>query len=97
MVIHPQFIEIESHNSIVKGERYHYPLRRIFEVKRSTYNKLSNKTILRMSIKTINGTIGPNELVPSLLVFVTLTTLSCTSKINLNQTERLEALKLRRT
>lgn len=50
MGVHLQFSCIEDHRSIGKGERYHYTLRRMFEVTKSEYIKLADMIILRMYI-----------------------------------------------
>lgn len=90
-----QISGVEAQNSI-GGERYYYPLRRIFEVTKSEHNKLVDKIILRMYIKAINGTMGPNGIVPSLLVSGPIPKFPYQSNMNPKQTERFEAVKLAR-
>lgn len=64
-----QLSGIESHNSLGPGERYHSPLRRIFYKIRSECPSANFDLILRLAIKAMNETMGPNGLVPSYLVF----------------------------
>lgn len=63
-----QYGGIEAHNSIVQVEIYHHPLRRVFNIIRTSQKSLGNTTTLRIAIKAINDTMGPNGLIPSLLV-----------------------------
>lgn len=46
-----QFSDIKSHNSIAKGERYHHPLRRIFNILCSAEPSLDDNSKLRICIK----------------------------------------------
>lgn len=80
-----------------KGERYEYSLRRVFEMTKSEFNKLSDILILRMTIKAINDMMVSHVLAPSLLVFWTLPKIIYTSNINPKQIERFEAVKLARS
>lgn len=64
MVVHLWFSSFKAHNSIRERERYHYPLRRIFEVTKYEYNKLVDSIIRTISIKENNDTMGPTKLVP---------------------------------
>lgn len=72
MGIHLRFNSIDAQNSTERRESYHYALRRTFEFTKSEHSKLSDKIILRISIKAIDDTMGPEGPVPSLLVFGTL-------------------------
>ena len=60
---------IEHHNALGAGERYHDPLRRVFKKVKHEYPGLNRELALRISVKSINDTMGPEGLVPSLLVF----------------------------
>ena len=88
-----QFSGIESHNAIGQGERYHHTLRRIFNIVTKEHPSISDKHILRLSIKAINDTIGPNGLVPSLLVFGVLPSLPSPNSRSSEQQERFQALR----
>ena len=88
-----QFSGIESHNAIGQGERYHRPLRRVFNILKEEHKSLDDKHILRISTKAINDTMGPNGLVPSLLVFGVLPAFPCPNTKMPNQVERFAALR----
>jgi len=88
-----QFSGIESHNAIGSGERYHMPLRRVFNVLKKEHTSLNDKNILRIALKGINDTMGPNGLVPSLLVFGVLPSFPSPSRNTPDQQERFEALR----
>lgn len=94
--INLQLSGIEAHNSIGKGERYHYPLRRIYETVEKEHPRLRGKSTLRLAIKAINDTMGPNGLIPSLLVFGTLPRFPGIEASHPNQRERFQALKTAR-
>ncbi|KAI0999169.1 hypothetical protein K3495_g9027 [Podosphaera aphanis] len=61
---------VESHNSIGKVERYHAPLRRAFEIITNELGiTVSRDVRLQMAVKACNDTVGPDGLVPTLLVY----------------------------
>lgn len=60
---------VESHNAIGPGERYRAPLRRIYNKILEDHPDLDPKIALQLSVKSMNDTMGPDGLVPSLLVF----------------------------
>ncbi len=60
---------VESHNSMGNGERYHDPLRRVFRKIKEDLPRMKNEIALRLALKACNDTLGPEGLVPSLLVF----------------------------
>lgn len=60
---------VEAHNALGIGERYHHPLRNTFRKLKIAYPKVSDSTLLSMSVKAMNDTLGPEGLVPSALVF----------------------------
>lgn len=63
-------VPTESHWSIGKVERAHAPLRKAWDI---LYTELgsftSEEAILQMAVKALNDTMGPDGLVPTLLVF----------------------------
>lgn len=91
-----QFSGIEIHNAIAVGERYHAPLRKIFLTIRSEHTKIESDVALRLGIKALNDTMGPNGLVPSLLVFGVLPTWPAPLKHNPRQTDRFKAMNTAR-
>ena len=85
---------VESHNSIAKEEKYHDTLRRIFLKIQTDYKKLEKETILKLTIKAMNDTMGPNGLVPSLLVFGALPRFPAIANNLANQRDRMETLQM---
>lgn len=62
----------ESHNSLGVGERYHDPLRRVFDTVCSEYPNLDPETAMRCAVEGIKNTMGSEGLVPSYSVLGTL-------------------------
>lgn len=75
-----QLSAVEAHNAIGVGERYHAPPRRIYLAVRNSYPKLRERLGLCLSIKSMNDTMGPEGLVPSLLLFVVIPSLPVINK-----------------
>ncbi|KAI0997194.1 hypothetical protein K3495_g10991 [Podosphaera aphanis] len=71
LAIQVKEVPVEAHNSIGKLERHHGPLRRAYEVIYADLHGTQTMAsdILKMAIKAVNDTAGPNGLVPKLLVF----------------------------
>jgi hypothetical protein len=61
--------EVEAHNSLGIGERYHGPLRRVYQKIEHESPHVGPALLLRIAVKAINDAMGTNGLVPSLLVF----------------------------
>jgi hypothetical protein len=59
----------EAHNSLGIGERLHSPLRRIYRKVKMTHPDIERTLCLKLTVKSMNDTIGEDGLVPSLLVF----------------------------
>lgn len=83
---------IEHHNALGPGERYHDPLRRVFRKVKHEHPSLNNELALRLSVKAINDTMGPEALVPSLLVFGCLPRFPATTSNIVEQQKRMKAL-----
>jgi hypothetical protein len=63
-------VPVEAYWSIGKLERYHAPLKRAYEIITAEIgDSASREARLQMAIKVVNDTVGPNGLVPTLLVF----------------------------
>jgi len=67
MSIEVKEVLVEAYNSVGLVERYHAPLRRVFEIFRA--KEFDKKTSLQMAVKAVNDTAGPDGMVPTLLVF----------------------------
>ena len=87
---------IRSHHSLGSGERYHAPLRRIFFKIQNDFPSLSINLILRLATKAMNDTMGPEGLVPSLLVFGVLPRFPITDSKLPEQADRMRALNIAR-
>ena len=87
-----QLSGIESHNSIGAGERYHAPLRRIYHKIIFDFPQLNKDIALNFAVKAMNDTMGPEGLVPSLLVFGVLPRFPASSNDLPNQEDRMRAL-----
>ena len=59
----------ESHNSLGAGEKYYHTLRTIYLEVQADFPSVDDATLLAISVKAMNDTVGPEGLVPSLLVF----------------------------
>lgn len=64
-----QLSGIHSHNALRVGERYHSPLRRNCLKSKEYMPELDPKLALQLAVKVMNETMGPEGIVPSLLVF----------------------------
>src|SRR6202035_3056442 len=62
-------VPVEAHNSIGMVERYHSPLRRVYQIIAVELPGIDRDAALQMAFKALNDTAGPDGLVPTLLVF----------------------------
>lgn len=62
-------IPVESAKSMSIVGRCHSPLRKVFKILKKESPDLNDDDALQMSVKAINDSIGPNGLVPTLVVF----------------------------
>ena len=60
---------VKANHSIGMVERYYGPLRRIYSIITNEILGIKPELALQMSFKAINNSVGPNRLVPTLLVF----------------------------
>ena len=60
---------VKAHNSVRMVERYHGPLCRIYHIIIAELLDISKDMALQMAFKVINDSVGPNGLIPTLLVF----------------------------
>lgn len=90
--IEVQISGVESHNSIGAGERYHDPLRQIFDKIVTDHPTLDPEIALRLAVKAVNDTMGPEGIVPSLLVYGSLPTFPAVGMNIPEQKTRMKAL-----
>jgi hypothetical protein len=62
-------IPVESSNSKTIVDRYHSPIRRAFNIIRKEAPDLDPDAALQMTVKAINDSVGPDGLLPTLLMF----------------------------
>ena len=60
---------VKAYNSVRIVERYYSPLRHIYYIITKELLDISKDIALQMAFKAINDSIGPNSLIPTLLVF----------------------------
>jgi hypothetical protein len=71
MLIKVKEVPVKAHDSVGLVERYHALLRQAYKIlKKELKDKHINKEmILQMAVKAVNNSAGPDEIVPTLLVF----------------------------
>jgi hypothetical protein len=94
--IHLRHTGTESHNSIGYGERFHSPLRRIYEKISLELPTISELVRLALSVKAMNDICGPEGRVPYLLVFGVLHRLPGITSAIPHQSDRMKALHMAR-
>jgi hypothetical protein len=67
--IRTRAVPVEAYNSIEIVERYHGPLRRIYQILCIELPGIDKDIALQIIFKAFNDTAGPDGLVPTLLVF----------------------------
>lgn len=87
---------VEIHNSLGAGERYHHPLRRIFNKIRYGEPTIDPHMALKVSVKAIIDTMNSDGLVPSLLVFGVLPLFPPVNATLPIQQERMRSLQIAR-
>jgi hypothetical protein len=62
---------VEAYYSISKIKRYHSPLQQAYKIISEEFRgiNISNEMKLQIVIKTVNDLIGPDSIIPTLLVF----------------------------
>ncbi|CAD6501641.1 BgTH12-01891 [Blumeria graminis f. sp. triticale] len=86
-------VPVEAHNSVGVVERYHGPLRRIYQIITAEIPGINKALALKMTFKAINDSVGPNGLVPILLVFGAYPRMVKEDATSPSVTQRTEALR----
>lgn len=89
-----RFSGVKSHKSLGVWEKYHDPLRRVFKKVKEDFPRMERETVLRLALKGCNDTQRPNGLVPTILVFDTITALPVPDTTSCKKKDRMAALKL---
>ena len=87
---------VESHSSLGVGERSHDPLRQILDKIVSDHPRLDPEIAIRLAVKAINDTMGPEGVVPSLLVYGSLLIFPALNMDAPEQRTRMSALHVAR-
>lgn len=87
---------VESHNALGVGERYHAPLRRLYLKIRRDVPNMDRDLALKIANKAMNDTMGPEGLVPTLLVYGALPRFSPSSTDLPGHVEKMEAMEIAR-
>jgi hypothetical protein len=71
MLIEVKEVPVKAHNSVGLVERYHAPLRRVYEIMKEELKDehIDKEMILQMAVKAVNDSAGPDGIVLTLLVF----------------------------
>jgi hypothetical protein len=88
-----KIVPVEAHNSVGIVERYHGPIRRAYLIITAEINGINKDVALQMAFKAINNTIGPNGIVPTLLVYGALPRINEYNTLSPTISQRLAALK----
>ena len=86
-------VPVEAHNSIGIVERYHGPIRRVYQIITEEIPGIAPPLALQMAFKAINDTAGPDGLVPTLLVFGAYPRIVDTDSPSPTITQRATALR----
>lgn len=62
-------IPVECPHSMTVVERYHAPIRRAYKIIRKEAPNLEKESALQTAVKSVNDSVGPNGLIPTLLVY----------------------------
>lgn len=78
----------QSHNSLSICERYHHIIRQVFLKVEAQHPNLGPDLTLSISVHAVNTTVGPNGLVPTLLLLGTLPKLPIPSLSSVARTQK---------
>ena len=81
-------IPCESHSSLGPGERYHAPLKRIYNKLKEEEPGLSNELTLSIAVNGMNMTANTEGLIPTLLVFGTVPKIALGNIEHLTRTQK---------
>lgn len=83
---------IKAHWLLGKIERYHKPLRKAYKIIKVECKDIISQTSLQTVVKAVNNIIGPNGLIPTLLVFGAIPRITNDLALLKNQTQRAETV-----
>ena len=88
-----KIVPVEAHNSIGIVERYHNPVRRAYQIITVEIRDIDKDMALQMAFKAINDSVGPDGLIPTLLVYGAYPRMSEYDTPVLTITQRASAIK----
>jgi hypothetical protein len=83
---------IEAYNNIGKVKRYYSPLYRVYEILNIKLLLTSKEVILQIVVKTVNDSVGPDNIVPTLFVFSAYLRITKESLLLLLVTKRAQVI-----
>jgi len=86
-------VPIKAHNLVGIVERYYSPLRYIYYIITKELLDISKDIALQMAFKVINDSVGPNGLIPTLLVFRAYPRIVKSNALNPTVIKQVVALK----
>jgi hypothetical protein len=88
-------VPVEAYNSVGKVERYYNPLRRAYKIicNKLRDTKTNAKMSLQIAVKTVNDSVGPNDIIPILLVFGAYPRITNNSVLSLITTKRAKTIR----
>ena len=95
MAIEIKEVPVEAHNSVGLVKRYYAPLRRLYEIIQDELKDehIDKEMVLQMAVKAVNDSVGPDGIVPTLLVFGTYPRLTEMDPLSPSVTKRAEAIR----
>jgi hypothetical protein len=86
---------VEAYYSVGKVKRYYGPLRQAYKIisKKLRGINTSNKIKLQIAVKTINDSVGPDSIIPILLVFRAYPRITNNSLLLLITIKRTKAIR----
>ena len=64
-----KIVPVEAYNSVGIVERYHSPVRRVYQIITSKVPSINKDVVLQIAFRAVNDSIGLDGLVPTLLVY----------------------------
>ena len=96
--IHAKVTATENQNSLGLCERYHAPIRRIFNKLKIDFPSMGKKQCLSLATHAVNNTAGPDGLTPTVLLFGTTPRipLAHLENMRVDQKARFKAMEMAR-
>jgi|SRR6266536_1525181 len=84
---------VKAYNSVDKVEQYHTPVRRVYKLFLKSFPEISKEERLALLVKCVNDTVGPDGLVPTLLVFGVYLRILSSKGLLASTSERAKAIE----